>query len=106
VACGGMSVDPDDVTREGIVRTGAKIIRYGAPVLPGSMFLYALWDSVTIIGAPACVLHDPVTTFDLLLPRILVGEKLTSLDIGKLGHGGLCLHCSDCIYPICPFGWG
>lgn len=106
VACGGMSVDPDDVTREGIVRTGAKIIRYGAPVLPGSMFLYALWDGATIIGAPACVLHDPVTTFDLLLPRILVGEKLTSQDIGKLGHGGLCLHCTDCTYPICPFGQG
>lgn len=106
VACGGMSVDPDDVTREGIVRTGAKIIRYGAPVLPGSMFLYALLDGATVIGAPACVLHDPVTTFDLLLPRILIGEKLTSFEIGKLGHGGLCLHCPDCTYPICPFGQG
>ncbi len=106
VACGGMSVDPDDLTREGIARTGAKIIRYGAPVLPGSMFLYALWDGVTILGAPACVLHDPATTFDLLLPRILAGETLTSSEIGKLGHGGLCLHCPECIFPVCPFGKG
>lgn len=104
IACGGMSVDPDDVTREGISRTGAVVVRYGAPVLPGSMFLYAVWGKVTILGAPACVLHDPVTALDLLLPRVLVGEKLTSADIGKLGHGGLCLHCPDCVFPLCPFG--
>ncbi|MBI4289134.1 MAG: molybdopterin-binding protein [Chloroflexi bacterium] len=104
VACGGMSVDPDDVTREGIARTGATIVRYGAPVLPGSMFLYALLDGVAILGAPACVLHDPTTTFDLMLPRVLLGERLTSADIGKLGHGGLCLHCPECIFPVCPFG--
>lgn len=104
IACGGMSVDPDDVTREGISRTGAVIVRYGAPILPGSMFLYALWGKVTILGAPACVLHDPVTALDLVLPRVLVGERLTSADIGKLGHGGLCLHCPNCIFPMCPFG--
>jgi len=99
-----MSIDPDDVTVEGIEGVGAKIVFYGAPVLPGSMFLYAKWETTSILGAPACVIHDPATIFDLLLPRILAGEDISRQDIIQLGHGGLCLNCSKCSFPICPFG--
>ena len=106
IACGGLSVDPDDVTKKGVEKSGAKIISYGAPVLPGSMFLYALHNEVPILGAPACVLHHKATIFDLILPKILVGEKLSRSDIIKLGHGGLCQNCPKCTYPICPFGRG
>ena len=102
--CGGMSVDPDDVTRIGIVEAGASVVFYGIPVLPGSMTLYAKLGDVVVMGVPACVLHDPSTAFDILLPRVLTGEQLTRDDVVKLGHGGLCRACAECHYPVCPFG--
>jgi molybdenum cofactor synthesis domain-containing protein len=104
IACGGMSVDPDDVTREGILKAGASIIFYGVPVLPGSMTLYATLEGIPVIGVPACVLHDPTTAFDIFLPRLLAGDDLSLNEIAKLGHGGLCLSCPECNYPVCPFG--
>ena len=104
IVCGGLSVDPDDVTLEGVARAGAQIISYGAPVLPGAMFLYAVLRGIPILGAPACVLYSPTTILDLLLPRVLAGERLSREDIVELGHGGLCLGCQECSFPHCPFG--
>ena len=101
---GGMSVDPDDVTPSGISMAGAKIIRYGAPVMPGAMFLMAYKDNTPIIGVPGCAMYANTTILDLLLPRILAGEKITSGDISLLGHGGLCRNCADCVYPVCAMG--
>jgi hypothetical protein len=102
--CGGMSVDPDDVTREGIARAGTDIVFYGTPILPGAMTLYGRINDIPVMGVPACVLHDPTTAFDILLPRVLVGEQITKQDISILGHGGFCLHCAECRYPLCGFG--
>ncbi|MDD5338369.1 MAG: molybdopterin-binding protein [Dehalococcoidales bacterium] len=104
VVCGGMSVDPDDVTVEGIKQSGAQIISYGAPVMPGAMFLYAILGGVPILGTPAAASYYHSTIFDLVLPRVLCGEKLNREDIVELGHGGLCLNCEQCTYPLCPFG--
>jgi molybdenum cofactor synthesis domain-containing protein len=106
VTTGGLSVDPDDVTLEGIRRSGAKILFYGAPVLPGSMTAYARLGKTEILGGPACVVHDPVTALDLFLPRILAGDPISAGDSVRLGHGGLCLKCSVCRFPVCPFGRG
>lgn len=39
ICTGGMSVDPDDCTPGAIMATGARIVSYGAPVLPGAMML-------------------------------------------------------------------
>jgi molybdenum cofactor synthesis domain-containing protein len=86
---GGMSVDPDDKTPEGIRRSGAKVETHGFPVLPGSMFLMAYIDQTPVMGLSGCVLHDPFTAFDTLLPRLLAGEKITRADIMAMGHGGL-----------------
>ena len=86
---GGMSVDPDDKTPEGIRRSGAKVETHGFPVLPGSMFLMAYIDQTPVMGLSGCVLHDPFTAFDALLPRLLAGEKVTRADIMAMGHGGL-----------------
>jgi molybdenum cofactor synthesis domain-containing protein len=103
ICSSGMSVDPDDATPEGIQKSGAKIYFYGLPVLPGAMFLYAKLGNTPILGAPACVLHDPTTAFDKLFPIVLAGENLTFKETRKLGHGGLCLKCKKCAYPLCPF---
>ncbi len=106
VATGGLSVDPDDVTLEGIKRSGAKVIFYGVPVLPGSMFALAYLGKIAILGAPACVIHDLITALDLFLPPVLAGVPLTRRQVAALGHGGLCLRCPRCQYPVCPFGKG
>lgn len=86
---GGMSVDPDDLTPEGIRRSGARVESHGFPILPGSMFLMAYLNQTPILGLSGCVLHDPVTAFDLLLPRLLAGERISRSDIVSMGHGGL-----------------
>jgi molybdenum cofactor synthesis domain-containing protein len=101
---GGMSVDPDDVTRQGIRSAGAGEIHYGASVLPGAMFLVAYVGDVPLLGVPACGLFHRITVLDLLLPRILAGEKIGKADLAFLGHGGLCKDCEECTYPHCPFG--
>jgi hypothetical protein len=101
---GGMSVDPDDVTRKGIQMVGGETDCYGAPILPGAMFLIAYIDNVPILGVPACGLYHKTTILDLVLPRILAGEKITRDQIIEMGHGGLCLNCPECYFPDCPFG--
>lgn len=107
VCTGGMSVDPDDRTPLAIKNTGAEIVTYGAPVLPGAMFLLAYADgNVPILGLPGCVMYAKRTIFDLVLPRILAGEKLTREEFDRLGEGGLCLNCSVCTFPNCGFGKG
>ena len=104
LATGGLSVDPDDVTRQGIKQIGAEIIAYGAPVLPGAMFLYAKLDGIPILGLPACVYYHETTIFDLIFPRVLAGDEITKNEIAQMGHGGLCLNCDKCQFPVCPFG--
>jgi len=104
VCTGGMSVDPDDRTPGAIRASGAQIVSYGAPVLPGAMFLLAYLDGTPVMGLPGCVMYARSTIFDLMLPRIAAGVRVTRRDLVKLGHGGLCLGCADCRYPICPFG--
>jgi len=104
VVCGGLSVDPDDVTVDGVKKSGARIISYGAPVMPGAMFLLADLDGVPVLGAPSAVIYNPTTIIDLVLPRILAEEKVGREKIIELGHGGLCLNCKNCSFPVCPFG--
>lgn len=104
---GGMSVDPDDKTPLAIKNTGARIVSYGAPVLPGAMFLLSYTDSgIPIMGLPGCVMYARRTIFDLVLPRILADVPVTEEDLAALGHGGLCMNCRECIFPNCAFGAG
>ena len=102
---GGMSVDPDDNTPGGIRASGARIVSYGAPVLPGAMLLAGYYDDGTpVLGLPGCVMYAGATIFDLLLPRIAVGVEITREEIAAMGEGGLCLGCKPCRWPHCPFG--
>ena len=102
---GGMSVDPDDNTPGAIKASGARIVTYGAPVLPGAMFLLGYFDDGRpVMGLPGCVMYAKATIFDLMLPRIAAGVELTRADFTTLGEGGLCLGCQPCTYPNCGFG--
>ena len=104
VTSGGMSVDPDDVTRTGIAEAGATDMVYGTPVLPGAMFMVARIGKVPVLGLPACGMFHKITVFDLILPRILAGETISREDLALMGHGGLCRQCKSCTYPHCGFG--
>ena len=97
-------VDPDDVTRHGIRRAGVDTLYYGAAVLPGAMFQLAYKEDLPIVGIPACGLYHQTTIFDLVLPRLLAGERLDDRDLTRFAVGGLCLDCPECRYPACPMG--
>jgi hypothetical protein len=104
ITTGGMSVDPDDVTRHGIRMAGVDALYYGAAVLPGAMFQLAYRGEMPIVGIPACALYHQTTVFDLVLPRLLAGEILDERDLARFAVGGLCLNCPVCRYPACPMG--
>lgn len=104
VCTGGMSVDPDDRTPLAIRNATDEIITYGAPVLPGAMFMLAYHGEIPVMGLPGCVMYAKRTIFDLVLPRIMAGERLSAGDFTRLGEGGLCLNCPVCTYPNCGFG--
>lgn len=103
---GGMSVDPDDKTPLAIRNVCGQVVTYGAPVLPGAMFLLAYFGEkqIPVMGLPGCVMYAKRTIFDLVLPRIVAGEILTKADFDALGEGGLCLDCEICTFPNCGFG--
>ena len=104
ICTGGMSVDPDDVTPSAIKDCNGEIVTYGAPVLPGAMFLLAYYKNIPILGVPSCAMYSKRTIFDLVLPRVLIDEKLSFEDIAKYGNGGMCLNCEICSFPHCSFG--
>ena len=107
ICTGGMSVDPDDQTPGAIKQTGARIVSYGAPVLPGAMFLLAyMEDGTPVMGLPGCVMYAKATVFDLVLPRIAAGVEVTKKELAHMGNGGFCLGCKTCHYPNCGFGKG
>lgn len=101
---GGMSVDPDDMTPSVIRALGGEVITYGTPVLPGAMFMLSYVDGVPVVGLPGCVMYSKRTVFDLIVPRLLTGEKLSKRDFVLLAHGGQCQNCPVCTYPDCGFG--
>ncbi|MDY3958662.1 molybdopterin-binding protein [Romboutsia timonensis] len=104
ICTGGMSVDPDDVTPSAIKDCNGEIVTYGAPVLPGAMFLLAYYKNIPILGVPSCAMYSKRTIFDLVLPRILADEKLSFEDIARFSNGGMCLNCEICSFPHCSFG--
>jgi formylmethanofuran dehydrogenase subunit E len=104
ITTAGLSVDPDDVTRKGIMDAGAEDLLYGAPILPGAMTLLARIGNVRLLGIPACALYFKTTSLDLLLPRLLAGVNITRHDLARMGNGALCLECKACTFPKCPFG--
>lgn len=108
ICSGGMSVDPDDRTPGAIKDTGARIVTYGAPVLPGAMLLVAYYEKdgkqIPILGLPGCVMYAKRTVFDLILPRIMADDEIFAEEIAAYGEGGLCLNCKVCTFPNCGFG--
>jgi len=100
----GLSVDPDDVTREGVIKAGATNVVYGSAVVPGSMAMVAEIGDVPVVGVPACGLYFKTTVFDLIIPRVLAGLRISRYDLAEMGHGGFCLNCKECRFPHCSFG--
>lgn len=100
----GMSVDPDDVTRQGLEQAGVRDVVRGMALLPGNMALVGSLGETDVIGVPACALYHKTTSLDVLLPRVLAGVPVTRALLVRLGHGGFCMGCKECVFPHCPFG--
>jgi len=101
---GGMSVDPDDLTPTAVRQLGADIITHGVPSQPGNMTLVAYLGEVPILGVPGAAIKLPTTIFDVLLPQVFAGEKITKEELINLADGGLCQMCKVCHWPNCTFG--
>ena len=108
ITTAGLSVDPDDVTRKGLMAAGLADMLYGAPLLPGAMTLLGRLScpagQAKVMGVPACALFHKATSFDILLPRVLAGVAISRRDLAQMAEGGFCLNCRTCVYPKCPFG--
>ena len=96
--------DPDDLTPTAIRRLGAQVVTHGVPSQPGNMTLVAYLGDIPILGVPGAAISLPTTIFDVLLPQIFAGDRLTRRDLINLGDGGLCQMCKACHYPNCTFG--
>jgi molybdopterin biosynthesis enzyme len=104
VVTGGMSVDPDDRTPAAIRAAGGQTVTYGAPTFPGAMFMLAYIGEHPVLGLPGCVMYHHASIFDLVVPRLLAGERVRREDVAGMGHGGFCAGCKRCRYPVCGFG--
>ena len=108
ITTGGLSVDPDDVTRQALVEAGLTDVLHGVPVLPGTMSLMGRipgpQGDMQVLGVPACALYYKTTFLDLVLPRMLAGRGFNRAEAARLGEGGYCLSCHTCTYPKCWFG--
>ncbi|MCM0753761.1 FmdE family protein [Desulfovibrio aminophilus] len=104
ITTAGLSVDPGDVTRHGLIDAGLTDFLYGAPILPGAMTLVGRIGQAQVLGVPACALFYKTTSLDLILPRLLAGQALTRRDLALMAEGGFCLGCKSCTFPKCPFG--
>lgn len=104
LCCGGMSVDADDLTPCAIKNVSQYVVSYGLPIIPGNMLMLAYKNNAALIGIPAAAIFLKTTSLDVILPRLLTGDKITRKDLAAQGHGGLCFGCKTCIYPMCPYG--
>ena len=89
IVAGASALDPLDPVFEGLTLLGARMERHGAPAHPGSLLWLAFWDGVPVLGMPTCGMFSQATTFDLVLPRILAGERIDNRELAELGHGGI-----------------
>ncbi|BCS89823.1 FmdE family protein [Pseudodesulfovibrio sediminis] len=104
ITTAGLSVDPDDVTRHGLIKAGLTDALHGMPVLPGAMTLVGRINNTRVLGVPACALFHKITSLDLMLPRLLADLPITRSDLAKMGNGGMCMECTSCTFPKCPLG--
>ena len=82
-------MDRHDIAPRAIERAGGEVTCFGAPVDPGNLLMLAYLSDVPVLGAPGCVRSRKINVVDWVLPRLLVGDRLTSADLVALGHGGL-----------------
>jgi len=80
---------PEDVIGRALVRLGAHVERFLAPVEPGNLMMLSYKDDVPIVSAPCCFRSAKANVLDLLLPPMLAKYRISGWEIACLGHGGL-----------------
>ncbi|MBM4421764.1 MAG: molybdopterin-binding protein [Chloroflexi bacterium] len=82
-------MDRHDIAPRAIERAGGEVTCLGAPVDPGNLLMVGYVQAMPVLGAPGCARSRKVNVVDWVLPRLLVGDRLTRKDVMALGHGGL-----------------
>jgi molybdenum cofactor synthesis domain-containing protein len=104
VLTGGTSVDPDDVTYKALKKAGAENFIRGNPMQPGNMLTMGWVKGKPVVAVPAAALFFKATSFDVWLPQLLIGDRISKKEVAAKAHGGLCHNCPVCVFPVCPFG--
>ncbi|MFL5777060.1 MAG: hypothetical protein ACJ76W_12370 [Chloroflexota bacterium] len=89
LTAGGGSTDPLDPFFVAIDELGGEIVRRGVPSHPGSMVWLGRLGRTAVLGLPTCGAYSKATAADLVLPRLLTGERPGPLLVSPLGHGGI-----------------
>jgi molybdenum cofactor cytidylyltransferase len=82
-------VDRYDIAPRALETAGGEVVAFGAPVDPGNLLLLGYLGGVPVVGAPGCSRSPKPNVIDLVLPRLLAGDRLGRADLAGLGHGGL-----------------
>jgi molybdenum cofactor cytidylyltransferase len=82
------TMDENDLAPAALRRAGGVVTAVGAPVFPGNLLLVGHHGPCAIMGAPGCARHQALNVVDLVLPRLLIGEKIQRDDVAALGLGG------------------
>ena len=83
-------MDRHDLVPRAVARAAGEVVCFGAPVDPGNLLLVAQIGATAVLGLPGCARSPQRNVVDLVLPRVLAGERLDRRKIAALGHGGLC----------------
>ena len=89
MAAGASSLDPLEPLFAALIQAGAKIEKHGVPAHPGSLFWMAYCGRIPIFGLSSCEMFSHKTILDLVLPRLLAGERVGREELIDMGYGGL-----------------
>ncbi|MCC6315368.1 MAG: molybdopterin-binding protein [Thermomicrobiales bacterium] len=89
LSAGGNTIDPLDPALAALQRMGAEMVRFGAPVHPGSMFWMAYLDETPVVNLASCGMYAKASVADLVLPTVMSGARVDIDELADLGYGGL-----------------
>lgn len=102
LAAGGSWSNPAEPVFAVLEDEGIALERLGLPADPGTFFWIAYDGPRPIVGLPACATLAEATIADLLIAKLIAGERLTRAELASFGLGGLFTRESAFLLPRFP----